>query len=44
MSESEYRMIEILRVLAKQDQPTGSKLISDELKEKGFNLGERAVR
>ncbi|WP_405306480.1 NrpR regulatory domain-containing protein [Methanobrevibacter sp.] len=44
MSESEYRMIEILRVLAKQDQPTGSKVIADELKEKGFNLGERAVR
>ena len=44
MSESEYRMIEILRVLAKQETPTGSKLIADELKEKGFNLGERAVR
>ena len=44
MSESEYRMIEILRVLAKQDSPIGSKLIADELKEKGFNLGERAVR
>lgn len=44
MSESEYRMIEILRVLAKQDQPTGSKVIADELKDKGFNLGERAVR
>lgn len=44
MSESEHRMIEILRVLSKQDKPTGSKLIADELKEKGFNLGERAVR
>ena len=44
MSESEYRMIEILRVLAKQDKPIGSKIIADELKEKGFNLGERAVR
>ena len=44
MSESEYRMIEILRVLEKQDKPTGSKVIADELKEKGFNLGERAVR
>jgi repressor of nif and glnA expression len=37
-------MIEILRILAKQDNPIGSKLIADELKEKGFNLGERAVR
>lgn len=44
MSESESRMIEILRILAKQDKPIGSKLIADELKEKGFNLGERAVR
>ncbi len=44
MSESEYRMIEILRILSKHDKPTGSKLIADELKEKGFNLGERAVR
>ena len=44
MSESEHRMIEILRILSVQEKPTGSKLIADELKEKGFNLGERAVR
>ncbi|MBQ6099564.1 MAG: DUF128 domain-containing protein [Methanobrevibacter sp.] len=44
MSESERRMIEILRILNAQDKPTGSKLIADELKNKGFNLGERAVR
>ena len=44
MTESEHRMIEILRVLTKHDKPTGSKVIADELKEKGFNLGERAVR
>lgn len=44
MSESEHRMIEILRILNTQDKPTGSKLIADELKNKGFNLGERAVR
>jgi hypothetical protein len=44
MSESEQRMIEILRILAEQEKPTGSKLIADELKNKGFNLGERAVR
>lgn len=43
-SESEHRMIEILRILADQDKPTGSKLIAQELKDKGFNLGERAVR
>ncbi|WP_405305403.1 NrpR regulatory domain-containing protein [Methanobrevibacter sp.] len=44
MSESEYRMIEILRILSAQDKPTGSKVIADELRNKGFNLGERAVR
>ncbi len=44
MSESEHRMIEILRILNAQDKPTGSKLIADELKSKGYNLGERAVR
>ncbi len=37
-------MIEILRILNAQDKPTGSKLIADELKNKGYNLGERAVR
>lgn len=44
MSESEQRMIEILRILSVQENPTGSKYIADELKEKGYNLGERAVR
>ena len=44
MSESEHRMIEILRILSVQDKPIGSKVIADELKNKGFNLGERAVR
>lgn len=44
MSESEHRMIEILRILNAQEKPTGSKLIADELKNKGYNLGERAVR
>lgn len=43
-SESEHRMIEILRILNEQKKPTGSKLIAQELKNKGFNLGERAVR
>ena len=44
MSESERRMIEILRILSHHDNPIGSKVIADELKDKGFNLGERAVR
>lgn len=44
MSESEDRIIEILRILNEQKKPTGSKIIAKELKNKGFNLGERAVR
>ena len=44
MSESEHRMIDILRILSEQEKPTGSKFIADELKNKGYNLGERAVR
>lgn len=44
MSESEHRMIEILKILEEQQKPTGSILIANELKKKGFNLGERAVR
>ncbi len=44
MSESEHRMIEILRILNEQEKPIGSKIIANELKNKGYNLGERAVR
>ncbi len=44
MPESEHRMIELLRSLNEHDKPPGSKLIADDLKNKGFNLGERAVR
>jgi len=44
MTESDDRMIEILRILNEQERPIGSKVIADELKNKGFNLGERAVR
>ena len=43
MTESEHKIIEILRILNEQNKPTGSKLIAEELKNKGFNLGERAV-
>jgi repressor of nif and glnA expression len=44
MSESENRMMEILRILDQQEKPTGSKIIAEELNNRGFNLGERAVR
>ena len=44
MSESEHRMIEILRILNNHEKPIGSKVIANELRNKGYNLGERAVR
>ena len=44
MSESEHRMIEILRILNNHEKPIGSKVIANELRTKGYNLGERAVR
>lgn len=44
MSESEHRMIEILRILNNHETPIGAKIIAEELKNKGYNLGERAVR
>lgn len=44
MSESEHKLIEILRILENQNKPVGSKFIANKLKDKGFNLGERAVR
>jgi repressor of nif and glnA expression len=44
MSDSEHKMIEILRILDENDKVTGSKKIAKELQNRGFNLGERAVR
>lgn len=44
MSESEQKTIEILRILEQAEKPVGSKKIANELKNKGYNLGERAVR
>ncbi len=32
MSESDDRMMEILRILNEQEDPTGSKIIADKLK------------
>jgi repressor of nif and glnA expression len=44
MSDSEHKMIEILRILDENDKVTGSKIIAKELQNRGFSLGERAVR
>lgn len=42
--ETDRKMIEILRILADQNKVLGAKIIAEELKRKGYNLGERAVR
>jgi len=42
--ETDRKMIEILRILADQNKVLGAKTIAEELKRKGYNLGERAVR
>ena len=42
--ETDYKMIEILRILNKKNDIMGAKAISYELNKKGYNIGERAVR
>lgn len=42
--ETDKKMMEILRILAEHDKILGAKTIAEELKKKGYNLGERAVR
>jgi repressor of nif and glnA expression len=37
-------MMEILRILADREEVLGAKTIAEELKKKGYDLGERAVR
>ncbi len=41
---SQRRLIEILRVIDEADKPIGARAISDSLSDRGYNLGERAVR
>ncbi|HOT07346.1 MAG: Ribonuclease R winged-helix domain protein [Methanosaeta sp. PtaB.Bin039] len=38
------RLIEILRVINESDKPIGARAISDMLSERGYEIGERAVR
>jgi len=42
--ETNQKMMEILRILAEHDDVLGAKIIASELRKKGYNLGERAVR
>ncbi|MDF0592620.1 NrpR regulatory domain-containing protein [Methanotrichaceae archaeon M04Ac] len=41
---SQRRLIEILRVINASDKPIGARAISDELSNRGYDVGERAVR
>lgn len=43
-NETDQKMMEILRILADREEVLGAKTIAEELKRKGYNLGERAVR
>jgi repressor of nif and glnA expression len=42
--ETDRKMMEILRILAEREEVLGAKTIAEELKKKGYDLGERAVR
>ncbi|HID47326.1 MAG TPA: DUF128 domain-containing protein [Methanothermococcus okinawensis] len=43
-NDLDEKLIEILRILAQYDRPVGAKIIADELRKRGYELGERAVR
>ncbi|MBP2029840.1 repressor of nif and glnA expression [Methanohalophilus levihalophilus] len=40
----ERKLIEIMRIISESDRPIGARAIADELHNRGYNLGERAVR
>jgi len=42
--ETDRKMMEILRILADRSKVLGAKTIAEELRKKGYDLGERAVR
>jgi len=42
--ETDRKMIEIMRILADRSEVLGAKTIAEELRRKGYDLGERAVR
>lgn len=42
--ETDRKMMEILRILADREEILGAKTIAEELRKKGYDLGERAVR
>lgn len=40
----ERKLIEIMRIISESDKPVGARNIADELNNRGYNIGERAVR
>ena len=40
----ERKLIEIMRVINESDKPIGARAIADELNDRGYDIGERAVR
>ncbi|HJH31180.1 MAG TPA: DUF128 domain-containing protein [Methanosarcinaceae archaeon] len=40
----ERKLIEIMRVVSESDKPIGARIIADELNDRGYGIGERAVR
>ncbi|MGP8321396.1 MAG: DUF128 domain-containing protein [Methanosarcinaceae archaeon] len=43
-SQIERKLIEIMRVISEKDKPIGARNIADELNDRGYGIGERAVR
>lgn len=44
MSKSQEKIIEILRILDEYDKPVGARIVAKELKNRGYDLGERTIR
>ncbi|WP_406655545.1 DUF128 domain-containing protein [Methanolobus sp. ZRKC2] len=40
----ERKLIEIIRIISESDKPVGARLIADEMHNRGYAIGERAVR
>ncbi|WP_407355494.1 DUF128 domain-containing protein [Methanolobus sp. WCC5] len=40
----ERKLVEIMRIISESDKPLGARLIADELHNRGYAIGERAVR
>ncbi|WP_406660681.1 DUF128 domain-containing protein [Methanolobus sp. ZRKC3] len=40
----ERKLVEIMRIIGENDKPLGARLIADELHNRGYAIGERAVR